>query len=206
LQHASRHAPVTPLIPNRAEEDNVFQFIRGLRTTTATHLTVQGVSTLDAAIIMAARVGGLAERAGGAAAPSNEHTAHGGAHGGAPALNNIEGLDEDAEDTKGIRAELHQLLNAMREQRYGGGRGGGGGSGGLGGFGGHRGGGGAGGSDRPHGRPVIRGMTDAQVLEYMENEKCFACGNKGHRSRQCPNKGKRGQEGGAGAGRPSPSN
>jgi Zinc knuckle len=72
------------------------------------------------------------------------------------------------------RAELQQLLNAMREQRRGPGAR-------------------SSKDSKPKGfdprdrrLPRIPHLTPVQVKEYMDNGKCFNCASKEHLSRDCP--------------------
>jgi uncharacterized membrane protein YgcG len=179
-------------MPNMHEEDQLFQFLRGLRPELAQMIRVQGAATLSAAIDMAVRMGAMHDLgARGGALYSHPSGAPGGASGAhAPMeLDAIEGLEAETVAGEGnnnesvniTRAQLHHLLNAMRDSRgAGAGRGGGAGA--------NRGGGGR--SFGGRGLPSIPGMTPAQVKEYMDDGKCFTCGSKEHRSRQCPkNKG-----------------
>jgi hypothetical protein len=165
-------------VPSMSDDDRLYQFIRGLRSSIGVQLRVQGVATLHDAIAMAARIGGIsdAQQQGGAASSSS-----------APmeldALAGIEGLEADtsaAANAPITRAELQQLLNAIRE--------------------GHRGtsasscsSSSSSSSNRngngryvPRGLPTVPHLTSDQVREYMEAGKCFGCGSKDHRGRQCP--------------------
>ena len=73
------------------------------------------------------------------------------------------------------RSELYALLTANNNRRGNGsgshGRGAQGASGGF---------------QGPRGLPTITGLTEAQVRKYMEEGRCFACNQTGHRSRECP--------------------
>ena len=155
---------------------------------------------------MAVRVGALHDLGarGGAL-----YTGHSGAHGSSSSahapmeLDAIEGLEaettggegDDGESVTITRAQLHHMLNAMRDSRSAGAsRGGGAGA--------NRGGGGR--SFGSRGLPSIPGMTPAQVKEYMDDGKCFTCGSKEHRSRQCPKN--KGNAAGPGTGSSRPAN
>lgn len=167
-------------VPSMSDDDRVFQFLRGLQPAVATQLRMQGVTSLDKAIELAVRVGGLMEQA---AAPSTQRTAAA-AH-SPMELDNIEGLEGEGRegDTTGgdndapvTQAQLRELINAMREERGGvnsarGGRGGG--------------------RNIPNGRrarglPQIPHLSPVQVQEYMAAGKCFGCGSTEHQSRRCP--------------------
>lgn len=178
-------------VPDMAESDRVFQFLRGLQPAVATQLRVQGVTTVDRAIEMAVRVGSLMEH--GAAASGSAAAAPRASGSQAPMeLDSIEGLEGDTEgagapngqdDAPVTQAQLRQMLNAMRDERRGpanrGGRGGG------------RGGPS---SHRVRGLPQVQHLSPAQVQEYMDAGKCFGCGSTEHQSRRCP-KRKEGADG-----------
>ena len=162
-----------------SEADRVFLFLRGLQSSIATQLRVHGVTTLDAAIAMAVRIGSLRDMHTGGAAPSpSPSSSH--AMDINAMLDGVEGLEPDthshpdARDAPVTRAELQQLLNAMRDERRPGGAGRGAGAGG------NR------GRSQPRGPPRIAHLTPQQVSEYMDAGKCFGCGSKDHQSRQCP--------------------
>lgn len=173
-------------IPDMGESDRLFQFQRGLRPHIAMQLRIHGVNTMDAAVQMAVRVGSLGEMAATAThatAPSSS--------GGAPTpmqldtmFAGVEGLEADTAGTPGTRAgssdantpvtraELQQMLNAVRHQRRQ--------DGGAG----KRGGEGAEHRRRP--LPVIPHLSPEQVKQYMDAGKCFGCGATDHSSRRCP--------------------
>lgn len=171
-------------LPQMHEDDRLFQFMRGLRPAIAMQLRVHGdtVKTMDAAIAMATRIGSLGEL--GASHASIAAAAHSSSSHHAPMeLDAIEGLERDTADGADgsapvTRAQLMELLNAVRDERRSGGGSGAGASGSS-----------SGGSRRsfqPRGLPTIPGLSEAQVKEYMDAGKCFGCGSKDHRSRQCP--------------------
>lgn len=161
-------------IPDMGLADQLFQFIRGLRPALATQLRVQGVTTMDAAINLAVRVGSLSDM--GASQQSQS------ASSSSPMdLDAIEGLEADTSATSVgeapvTRAEFQQLLNAMRDGRRTGGAGSSSSSSNS----------GNNGRFVPRGPPTIPHLTPDQVKEYMDSGKCFGCGSKDHRSRQCP--------------------
>jgi hypothetical protein len=163
------------------QENALYAFERGLRRELAVELRKQGVATLQEAIALTARIGGLMQSS---AAPQ-----------GRQSLNQM-----DVDDSSG--ASLDQriqqaVLNAMqsqgsngmgakmqtqrgysqeREQR-GGGRGGRGGqSGGRGGRFGQR-----------SGPPVVPGVPESVVRQRLDAQQCVRCGGEGHRSTGCPN-------------------
>lgn len=161
-------------IPDMGLADQLFQFIRGLRPALATQLRVQGVTTMEDAINLAVRVGSLSDM--GASQQSQS------ASSSSPMdLDAIEGLEADTsatsvEEAPVTRAEFQQLLNAMRDSRRTGGAGSNSSSSNN----------GNNGRFAPRGPPTIPHLTPDQVKEYMDSGKCFGCGSKDHRSRQCP--------------------
>jgi hypothetical protein len=155
--------------PTMAEEDRLFHFTRGLKPAIGMQVRIQGCKTLAEAIATATRAGGVGEL-GAALAGAAAGAAAG--HGDAMDLNAVEGLEqEDTADSssssKGgapvTRAELLELLNAVREQSRG--------------DGGDRG-------RRPP--PPISWLSEKEVLEHMAAGKCFSCGSTAHRSLECP--------------------
>jgi hypothetical protein len=178
-------------LPGMAEEDALYAFERGLRRELAVELRKQGVATLQEAIALVARVGGLLQA-----------TAAGGPH--SERRSSVHQMDVD--DGDGAASSLDEriqraVLNAMRERDGGSSglgaktqthqgytqerrRGGGGKSGGRGGRFGGRGGGGGGGGFGP---PQIPGVP-AHVMEQRRADNlCFRCGSGAHQSRECPN-------------------
>ena len=111
-----------------SEGDRVHRFLRGLRPTIATPLRIQGVSTLDTAIAMAARVGSLADF-GSASQPNYAGPAPASAaspSGDYMELDGIEGLEKGTTVGDGISSsastpvtqqQLAAYLNAMRHDR-----------------------------------------------------------------------------------------
>ena len=170
------------LLPSMAEEDALHLFERGLRRELAEKLRVQGVSSLQDAIAMAARVGGLLQAP---AAP----------HGRAAAANQMDVDDGDRAslDDRITRA----VLNAMQTQRAQGATS----SSGLGaktqthrGYANERGGrsdgrGGRGGRIGSRGdfRGTVPGVPAEVAQQRWEAGQCLRCGSTEHRSRGCPN-------------------
>jgi hypothetical protein len=159
-------------LPGMAEEDALYAFERGLRRELAVELRKQGVATLQEAIALVARVGGLLQA-----------TAAGGPH--SERRSSVHQMDVD--DGDGAASSLDEriqraVLNAMRERD--------GGSSGLGaktqthqGYTQERRRGGGGG----FGPPQIPGVP-AHVMEQRRADNlCFRCGSGAHQSRECPN-------------------
>lgn len=171
-------------VPDMADADRLFHFLRGLDRSIHTQLRVQGVQQLETAIDMAARVGNALGDVSALAAQTGATTGH---H--APmeldALHELAAASTDGANSgatsqeTGAQALLHQLLNAMREERRGG-RGAGSSSRAPGGApSGNRGGG-------SRGLPRIPHLSPNQVQEHMDQGKCFGCGSKDHAARACP--------------------
>ena len=163
-------------VPDMSEADRLFQFTRGLAPAIATQLRVHGVTTVDAAISMAARVGSLGELAHprfGVAPAAAAAAASSGASD--MDLSNVEGLDASTleSDSNGpassLQAQFQQLLNALRTDRS---------------------------PNRSHasnpkGRDVTSAigkrfkLTPEQVREHFDKNQCFNCDGIGHSSRSC---------------------
>ena len=170
-------------IPDMGAVDQLSQFIRGLRASTASILKIAGVSTLKAAIDMAVRAGAISEQSASSGSSSSSNGSE-----------SVAAMETDA-DAPMTRGDMQEMLNAMmaaqqnKSQYRDHGRRGQRAEGSS--------------SSRtstsnsnsnsssvPAGankaRPTIRGLTDTQVKEYMDSDKCFNCGVVGHQSRRCP--------------------
>ena len=161
-------------VADMSEGDRVHRFLRGLRPAIATQLRVQGVSTLDAAIGMAARVGSIAEFG---SSFGSSPAAAAAANGDMMDISNIEGLEREttgcssSESTAPVtQSQLVELLNAMRNERS---------------------------SNRSKdskagGKDVAAAiakrfkLTLEQVREHFDKGQCFNCDGTGHSSRSCP--------------------
>lgn len=173
-------------VPDMSASDRLFQFLRGLRPDIAKHIRMQGIQALDAAVEAAARIGSLGEIGASSSSASASSSSSSAA---APmdlsamlssAGDGIEGLEQAASTDQAAnavvtRAELTQLLNAMREFRKGPSGASGGGQSNRDRF-----------PRRDRGPPRIAHLTPDQVQEYMTAGKCFGCGLKDHMSRACP--------------------
>jgi hypothetical protein len=174
-------------VPDMGESDRLFQFLRGLRPAIALQARMHGVTTLDAAIEIAVRVGSHIDQGSmpfhAAAAGQASGASHRSAAADAMELDAIEGLETettDAPPSGDMRSALRQLLreelHAMGDARrgptayassHGSSRGGN-----------FRG--------LPRNLPRVPHLTPLQVKEFMDAGKCFGCGSKEHQSRQCP--------------------
>ena len=162
-------------VPSMDEGDRVHRFLRGLRPSIATQLRVQGVSTLDAAIAMAARVGSIAEFGAPASASGSAPAAAAAVGADDMQLDNIEGLDSETSAAEGstapvTQAQLMALINAMKHER---------------------------GSNRTKesksgGKDVAAAigkrfhLTPEQEREHFDKGQCFNCHSTEHSSRACP--------------------
>jgi hypothetical protein len=162
-------------VPAMDEGDRVHRFLRGLRPTVATQLRVQGVSTLDAAIAMAARVGSIAEFGAAPQSGASLAPASAAVNPDDMIMDNIEGLDRETSPAEGTsapvtQAQLMALINAMRSDR---------------------------GSNRAKeskggGKDVATAigkrfrLTPEQVREHFDKRQCFNCSSTEHSSRRCP--------------------
>ena len=152
------------LVPTMAEPDALYLFQRGLRRDLAEKLLIEGVTKLQDAINMAARVGSVTHQA----------QARPGA-----------GLHRMEAPVDGVAAELAELraqLNAIQQHQGGqlqrGGRPSQHGRGGRGGFGSGRGG---------RQSLSIPGVPDDVIQQRKEAGLCFRCGSDQHRSAYCGN-------------------
>lgn len=181
------------LTPDMAAADRMFFFKRGLQEDIAVALRISGsVTTLEDAIAMATRVGGVSDFTQASAAGSaGKGAAAGRGSGHAMDIDVLAHVDADtptagnsapgsgaASDAPVTQRDLQLLLAAMRDGH----RHGGGGAPGKGGRGGRSG----GDSRLPRNLPRIPHLTPLQVKEYMDSGKCFTCGSKEHRGRDCP--------------------
>jgi hypothetical protein len=163
------------------QENALYAFERGLRRELAVELRKQGVATLQEAIALTARVGGLMQSS---AAPQGRQSLH--------------QMDVDDDGSVSLEQRIQQaVLNAMqsqgnsgmgaktqtqrgysqeREQRGGARNGRGGQSGGRGGRFGMR-----------SGPPAVPGVPEHVVRERYHAQQCLRCGQGGHNSHACPN-------------------
>jgi hypothetical protein len=161
------------------QENALFAFERGLRRELAVELRKQGVASLQDAIAMAARVGGLMQSSAGQQ--------------GRPSLNQMDIDDGDgaqppkeiwqallnamhARDNGGGSAKGHMHRGYTQERERNAGRGGRGGTRG-----------GRGSRSSGFGPPVVPGVPEQVVRQRLDAQQCVRCGGDGHRSTGCPN-------------------
>lgn len=168
------------------EENALYAFERGLRRELAVELRKQGVDTLQSAIALAARVGGLLQAVNGGAqhggrnATANQMDIDDG-DGSAIRLDRIEAAlnmltsGAQGDNAAGMGAKT-QTQRGYQQERNTGGRGGS-----RGGRGGRFGGGG------PRGPPLVPGVSADIVRQRLDAQQCVRCGGDGHRSPACPN-------------------
>ena len=158
-------------VPSMDEVTRTQLFIKGLKPELARLIRMYGIAGLSAVMDAAARMGSADAAVAAIQTPTSSslHAMH---------------HDTDADTTDGAgpatrpdapvtRAELQQLLNAMREERK------------------QQGAGTSSSEGKPsrrtgRGLPRIPHLSPNQVQEYMDSGKCFGCGATEHRSRECP--------------------
>jgi len=184
--YVDRFRALLARVPSMDDATRTQLFLRGLQPEIARTLHMYGVTTLDAAINAAMRIGS-----------ADAAVAALGANGAAPAALNamldglgIEGLEQDTAGADGASssssasartaeqrvAVLEARLAAMQDTRRGG-----------------RGGASHGprggrqqGSNRERRLPRFGDLSPAQVQEHLDAGKCFGCGVAGHGTRDCP--------------------
>jgi hypothetical protein len=171
-------------LPTMAEEDALYAFERGLRRDLAEKLRVQGVSSVQDAIALAARVGSLmhASTIGRQAATAAQMEVDGDdGNGGVSRLDRIEAalnaLTSAQSSSSGSSTKTQTQRGYQQENSRGGGRGGRGGR-----FGGR--GGAVGGP--PH-IPHVAGVPTAIVEQRRAAGQCYRCGSADHTRFECTN-------------------
>jgi hypothetical protein len=175
------------LLPNMAEEDALYAFERGLRRDLAEKLRIQGVTTVQDAIAMAARVGGLMQSASAPIASTGRAAANQmeiDDNDGASLDDRIQRAVLNAMQTQNIGAATGFGAKTQTQREYNSNRGGvnaaarGGYRGGrLGGRFGNRGG----------MTYTIPGVPAATVEQRRAAGQCLRCGSADHRGMECPN-------------------
>ena len=168
-------------LPSMAEDDALYAFERGLRRELAVELRKQGVATLQEAIALVARVGGLLQQSGapqGRAAAANQMDVDDG-DSSASRLNRIEATLNAmaARDASGMGAKTQTQRGYTQDrERNASGSGRGGARGGS-----------RGGRFAPRGPPVVPGVPEQVVRRRWDAQQCLRCGEGGHNSHACPN-------------------
>ena len=168
-------------LPSMAEDDALYAFERGLRRDLAVELRKQGVSTVQEAIALVARIGGLLIAPQGRSVAANQMDVDDD-NDSAGRLDRIEAalnaLSSGAQGSggAGMGAKSQTQRGYQQERGSAGGRGGSRGSR-VGRFGGR---GGAGASF------TIPGVPAAIVEQRRAAGQCFRCGSGDHRSMECP--------------------
>jgi hypothetical protein len=192
--YIAEHQRLSALIPKMDDATALHSFEHGLRADIAEKLRVQGVSTLNEAITMAARIGGLMTAAPRAAAGTYGQQSS--------RLHQMDAMDDADSATPpqtAMDARLHRLEQTMHQtlnqlQTFAAGNAGAGAKTQT-----KRGyqqaqGGGQRGSSTRSGRPfqpkmapVIPGVSEDVVRSRWDNRQCLRCGQGDHRSVACPN-------------------
>jgi Retrotransposon gag protein/Chromo (CHRromatin Organisation MOdifier) domain len=198
--YIAEHQRLSALIPKMDDATALHSFEHGLRGDIAEKLRVHGVSTLNEAITMAARIGGLISVAPTRTSGPSQQGLH-------PSrlhqMDAMEDTDESAQNQNAMDARLNRLegllLNAVSHHSFGS-EGPQGGYQGLGaksqtkrGYQQQSNGGGRSGPPRrghPFQRrppPTIPGVPNDIVQRRWDAHQCVRCGESGHQSIACPN-------------------
>lgn len=194
--YIAEHQRLSALIPKMDDATALHSFEHGLRADIAEKLRIQGVSTLNEAITMAARIGGLTAATPARAAASMHYSQH------PSRVHQMEDIDAPAPSATDARLDRLEgmLLNAMAHHNFGS-EGPQGGYQGLGaksqtkrGYqqqpnnsGGSTGAPKRGRPFQPRPPPSIPGVPDDIVRRRWDNRQCVRCGEAGHPSIACPN-------------------
>ena len=164
FDYVAAYRRIAVALPTTDAATMLHAFRRGLRTDLAAYVYQYNPATIEDAIQLVVRMGAAGSLGGaGAGVPMD-------------LASSCLGGEEPAAASGGdlvTRDELAMMLAAMQNGYRSGGD--------------HRGGGGfAGVGAQQRGQlPVIKGMTETQVKEYMAAGKCFACASTAHTSRGC---------------------
>lgn len=161
------------------EEDALYAFERGLRRELVEKLRVHGVQSLQEAIAMAARVGGLLQASRPAAASAHQmdidHSEGVEERITRSVLNALQAQGSSSSQGFGAKAQTQRGYQQERNSRAPPGT-----AGNRGRFGGR-----SGGPQR--GPPVVPGVPAEIVRQRLDAQQCVRCGAEGHRSPACPN-------------------
>jgi hypothetical protein len=174
-------------LPGMAEEDALYAFERGLRRDLAVELRKQGVATVQDAIALVARIGGLLQAGAGVSAQQSRSIHQMDVGDGNDASGRIDRLEaalnalaagaHGAGSNAGMSAKTQTQRGYQQDGARGGGRGGGRGASRGGRF------GGRGGAFASF---TIPGVPAAIVEQRRAAGQCFRCGSGDHRSMECP--------------------
>lgn len=157
-------------VPNTDADTALFQFLRGLNDKTREQIRAQGISTLDAAITMAVRVGTPMPSSAASSSSAMDLSA---------LLAAMQTGSESTPSTSEEPVTLAMVLAAIQQSGRGPVRGQGNSRGAHGASGGYSG---------PRPLPRIKGFSDDKVRKYMAENRCFGCDKVGHGTRECPSR------------------
>jgi hypothetical protein len=161
-------------VPNTDADTALFQFLRGLNDKTREQIRAQGISTLDAAITMAVRVGTPMPSSAASSSSAMDLSA---------LLATMQMGSESTPSTSEEPVTLAMVLAAIQQSGRGPIRSHGSGQSNS------RGAQGAsGGYSGPRPLPRIKGFSDDKVRKYMAENRCFGCDKVGHGTRECPSR------------------
>ena len=166
------------------QENALYAFERGLRRELAVELRKQGVATLQEAIALTARIGGLMQSSAAPQARQSLNQMDVDDGSSVPLEQRIQqavlnAMQAQGGNGMGAKTQTHRGHTQEREQRNGGRGGDRSGRGGQSGRGGRFG--------QRSGPPVVPGVPESVVRQRLDAQQCVRCGGEGHRSTGCPN-------------------